>query len=52
MRLTPFLLLVVIIGCRAPNAPRTAAGSGASASLADTSGFAIVKLDPALDARG
>ncbi len=50
MRLTPVFLLAVIIGCSQPNAPQAVPASGATTSLAKASGFAIVKLDPALDA--
>jgi len=46
-------LAAVLVGCggQSPQAP-TAAGARdrASTDRADTSGFAIVKLDPALDA--
>ncbi len=47
MRFMPLFLLPVIIGCSPPQASRA---QPASTSLAGTSGFAIVRLDPALDA--
>ena len=48
-----FIPLAVVVGCSPQNASapaRTAAADSALARPADTSGFAIVKLDPALDA--
>jgi gluconolactonase len=47
-----FASLTVVVGCGGQNAPAptAAATDRASADKADTSGFAIVKLDPALDA--
>jgi gluconolactonase len=47
MRFMPLFLLPVIIGCSPPQASRA---QPASTSLAGTSGFAIDRLDPALDA--
>ena len=45
MKLTPFFLLAVIVGCSQQSPSQQAA-----ANPADTSGFAVIKLDPALDA--
>jgi gluconolactonase len=48
-----FIPLAVVVGCSPQNASapgRAAASDSSPARPADTSGFAIVKLDPALDA--
>ena len=49
MRLTPLFLLAVIVGCSPSHAPQPAAVGSTNAST-NTSGFEVVKLDPALDA--